>query len=78
VLLGLSKRTLYCRLGELAGLTSAAWLRELRLDQARLPLEAGGFGSVTQVTKAVSFASSQYFATHYTERFGRRPANYPA
>ena len=45
-LLGLSERTLYCRLGELAGLTLMAWLRELRLDQARQLLEAGGFGSV--------------------------------
>ncbi|MGI4824442.1 MAG: hypothetical protein ACRYFV_24805 [Janthinobacterium lividum] len=34
-LLGLSERTLYRRLGELAGLTPTAWLRELRLDQAR-------------------------------------------
>ena len=48
-LLRLSERTLYRRLGELAGRTPAAWLRELRLDQARLLLEAGGGGSVTQV-----------------------------
>jgi AraC-like DNA-binding protein len=77
-LLSLSERTLYRRLGELAGLTPAAWLRELRLDQARRLLEAGGFGSVTQVAEAVGFASARYFASLYTERFGRRPADYPA
>ncbi|TPG64604.1 helix-turn-helix transcriptional regulator [Hymenobacter nivis] len=77
-LLCLSERTLYRRLGELAGRTPAAWLRALRLDQARLLLEAGRFGSVTQVAEAVGFASSRYFATLYTERFGRRPADYPA
>jgi AraC-like DNA-binding protein len=77
-LLCLSERTLYRHLGELAGRTPAAWLRELRLDQARLLLEAGGFGSVTQVAEAVGFASARYFATLYTERFGQRPADYPA
>ena len=45
----LSERTLYRRLGELAGLTPAAWLRELRLHQARQLLEAGDFGSVTSI-----------------------------
>jgi transcriptional regulator GlxA family with amidase domain len=77
-LLYLSERTLYRRLGELAGLTPAAWLRALRLDQAQRLLEAGGFGSVTQVAEAVGFASARYFATLYTERFGQRPADYPA
>ena len=77
-LLHLSERTLYRRLGELAGRTPAVWLRELRLDQARLLLEAGGGGSVTQVAEAVGFASARYFATLYTKRFGRRPADYPA
>ena len=77
-LLGLSERTLYRRLGELAGCTPAAWLRELRLDQAQLLLEAGGGSSVTQVAEAVGFASARYFATLYTERFGRRPADYSA
>jgi transcriptional regulator GlxA family with amidase domain len=77
-LLCLSERTLYRHLGELAGLTPAAWLRELRLDQARRLLEAGSFGSVTQVADAVGFASARYFATLYTERFGRRPADYQA
>ncbi|MGI4832567.1 MAG: helix-turn-helix domain-containing protein [Janthinobacterium lividum] len=77
-LLSLSERTLYRRLGELAGCTPAAWLRELRLDQARRLLEAGGFDSVTQVAEAVGFASARYFATLYTERFGRYPADYLA
>jgi|GEM_PF-5262523 len=74
-LLCLSQRTLYRRLGELAGLTPAAWLRELRLTQARRLLEAGG-ASVAEVADAVGFASPRYFATLYTERFGRRPTDY--
>ena len=75
-LLCLSERTLYRRLGELAGLTPAAWLRELRLNQARLLLEAGTLASVAEVADAVGFGSPRYFVTLYTERFGRRPADY--
>lgn len=77
-LLGLSERTLYRRLGEWAGLTPAAWLRELRLDQARQLLEAGDFGTMAQVADAVGFASAKYFSTCYAERFGRRPGEYRA
>lgn len=75
-LLAVSERTLYRRLGEWAGLTPAAWLRELRLHQARQLLEAGGFGSVAAVAEAVGFASAKYFSNVYAERFGRRPSDY--
>ena len=75
-LLSLSERTLYRRLGELTGLTPAAWLRELRLHQARQLLEAGGFGSVAEVADAVGFASAKHFSNVYAERFGRRPNEY--
>ena len=72
----MSERTLYRRLGELAGLTPAAWRRELRLHQARQRLEAGSFGSVGAVADAVGFASAKHFSILYAERFGRRPSEY--
>jgi DNA-binding response OmpR family regulator len=75
-LLCLSERTLYRRLGELAGLTPAAWLRELRLDRARRLLEAGEFGSVADVADAAGFVNTRSFAARYAERFGRRPHSY--
>jgi signal transduction histidine kinase/DNA-binding response OmpR family regulator/tetratricopeptide (TPR) repeat protein len=75
-LLCLSERTLYRRLGELAGLTPAAWLRELRLAHARQVLEAGGFGSVAEVAEAAGFANVKAFSARYAERFGRRPSSY--
>ncbi len=75
-LLCLSERTLYRRLGELAGLTPAAWLRELRLNQARQLLEAGSFRSVADVAEAAGFVTVKAFAARYAERFGRRPSSY--
>ncbi|MBH8559364.1 hybrid sensor histidine kinase/response regulator transcription factor [Hymenobacter negativus] len=77
-LLAMSERTLYRRLGKLAGLTPAAWLRELRLHQARQLLEAGDFGSVAAVADAVGFATAKYFSACYAERFGRLPSEYGA
>ena len=75
-LLCLSERTLYRRLVELAGLSPAAWLRELRLHCARQLLEAGGFGSVAEVADAAGFVNARSFAARYAERFGRRPHTY--
>jgi len=75
-LLCLSERTLYRRLGELAGLTPAAWLRELRLAHARRLLEAGEFASVADVASAAGFGTAKYFSVCYAERFGRRPSDY--
>jgi DNA-binding response OmpR family regulator len=75
-LLCLSERTLYRRLGELAGLTPAAWLRELRLSHARRLLEAGDFGSVAEVAEAAGFINVKSFSARYAERFGRRPSEY--
>ena len=77
-LLNLSERTLYRRLGEWAGLTTAAWLRELRLHQARQLLEAGNFGTVAAVAEAVGFASAKHFSNLYAKRFGRQPSDYRA
>ncbi|QKG59202.1 response regulator (plasmid) [Hymenobacter sp. BRD128] len=75
-LLCLSERTLYRRLGELVGLTPAAWLRELRLAHARHLLESGNFGSVVAVAEAAGFANAKSFGQRYAERFGRRPGDY--
>lgn len=72
----LSERTLYRRLAELAGLTPAAWLRELRLHEARRLLESGKFGSVAAVAEAAGFANAKSFGQRYAARFGRRPIDY--
>jgi AraC-like DNA-binding protein len=56
-----------------AGHLPAAWLRELRLAQARRLLEAGEFTSVADVASATGFGSAKYFSVSYAERFGRRP-----
>ena len=62
--------------GELAGLTPAARLRELRLHQARQLLGTRNFGTVVQVAEAARFASAKHFSNLYAERFGRRPGDY--
>jgi len=74
--LGVGERTLYRRLKALTGLTPAAWLREVRLDQARQLLESRVNRTVAEVAYDVGFANPDYFGQVYYRRFGRRPSEY--
>lgn len=70
---GLSERTLYRRLKELTGLTPAAFVREVRLLQARHLLETKAVTTVAEAAFAVGFANASHFGRVYAERFGRTP-----
>lgn len=74
--LGVGERTLYRRLKTLTGLTPAAWLREVRLDQARRLLESRSTRTVAEVAYDVGFTNPDYFGQVYYKRFGKRPSEY--
>lgn len=69
----LSERTLYRRLKELTGLTPAAFVREVRLLQARHLLETRAVATVAEAAFAAGFANASHFGRVYAERFGRTP-----
>lgn len=72
----LSERQLNRRIKQATGLTAAAFIREIRLNEARLLLENKTYNTISEVSYATGFETPGYFTTVYTKRFGRKPGNY--
>lgn len=71
---GMSERTLWRRFTAATGKTPAQCLEDLRLDRARLALEAGD--PVKVVAGRVGFRSEAAFRTFFTRRIGVTPSHY--
>lgn len=74
--LGVPERTLYRRFRALLGTTPGAYLRTLRLARARQLLEAHQVTSVAEVTFAVGFEDTAYFARVFYQQYGCRVSDY--
>ncbi|MBL7729388.1 MAG: response regulator, partial [Dinghuibacter sp.] len=72
----ISKRQLQRNIKEETGLTANNYIKELRLHRARYYLENKTFGTVAEVSYAVGFNDPHYFSTLFTERYGKKPAEY--
>jgi DNA-binding response OmpR family regulator/nitrogen-specific signal transduction histidine kinase len=70
----ISKRQLDRRLLQLTGLTSAHYLREIRLQKAREYLQLRKFSSIKEVAHQVGFNDTAYFSTLFHKRFGTLPS----
>lgn len=72
---GVSVRSVFARFRETRGTSPMAYLRALRLDEARRRLREGDPGvSVIDVALACGFASLGHFARRYRDRFGELPS----
>lgn len=71
---GMSERTFWRRFTAATGRTPAQCLEDLRLDRARLALEAGD--PVKVVAGQVGFRSEAAFRTFFTRRIGVTPSHY--
>lgn len=70
---GVSLRTLENTFADFRGLAPVAYVRNLRLDQARAALDEAG-ASVAAVAARCGFRSSTTFAVEYRKRFGVAPS----
>jgi AraC-like DNA-binding protein len=70
---GVSWRSLGAAFVGFRGMTPVAYVRNLRLDQARRALQQDG-GSVAEVSARCGFRSSTTFALEYRKRFGMAPS----
>jgi AraC-like DNA-binding protein len=71
-----SVRTLHAAFRERLGTTAMAYVRSVRLDQARAELQRGdpGIVSVSEVAARFGFAHLSRFAQQYRGRFGELPS----
>lgn len=72
--IGYSPKQLGRIIKKLTGLSSVAFILEIRLQKARLLLEKRAFGTVTEVMFEVGIQSTSYFTRKFTERFGKNPS----
>lgn len=71
---GVSVRSVFVRFRQRRGISPAAYLRDLRLTNARNLLLAPAGGSVIDVALKCGFASFGHFARRYREKFGELPS----
>lgn len=72
--LGISQKTLGRRLKDLHGLTTAAFIRSVRLSVARDLILLRRYSTVGEVAFAVGFGSVGYFAKLYRQQFNETPS----
>jgi len=64
------------KLKQITGLSVSLYLREIRLQKARVLLEKGVCGTIAETAYAAGFGSPYYFSKVYEERFGRKVSDY--
>ena len=74
--MSISERQLRRRILDITGMKAGAYLKEIRLQQARHFLELKAYLSVAEVGYAVGFNTPNYFAKIYKARFGKLPKTY--
>jgi len=74
---GVSKRSLHAGFRKYYGVSPMTYLRNVRLDQARLKLKEVGSGqtSVTEIALSCGFSHLGKFSGAYRERFGELPSD---
>ena len=75
--LGMSRATLYRRLGETLGHSAMALIRGLRIERAAALLRSGR-ESVSEIAYSVGFRSPSRFSACFRERFGVSPSEFRA
>ena len=74
--LAISKSQLLRRLKSLTGLTPVQYIREVKLQKARVLLQGRAYPTVSEVAYAVGYQTPEYFSKRYAQRFGKRPKQY--
>lgn len=74
--MAISERQFHRRILKITGMNAGAYLKEIRLQQARHFLANKAYLSVAEVGYAVGFNTPNYFSKIYKARFGKLPSAY--
>ena len=74
--MSISESQLLKKMKQLTGLTPNQFIREIKLQKARLLLESKAKSTIAEIAYAVGFDTPGYFTTVYEKRFGKRPGEY--
>jgi signal transduction histidine kinase/DNA-binding response OmpR family regulator/tetratricopeptide (TPR) repeat protein len=69
----LSERQLRRKLTELTGLTPIDFIRQIRLQQAKLLIEKNVYNTISEVSATVGFNNPAYFSRLFKKMFGQTP-----
>lgn len=72
---GISRAQLHRKMKEIAGISTADFIRNIRLEQAAKLLKEGRI-NVTQVAYSVGFSNQTHFSTLFRKQFGKTPTEY--
>ena len=72
---GLSRAQLHRKIKEFTGVSTAKFVRNLRMEQAERLLREGKV-NITQVAYSVGFSDQTYFSTVFKQYYGVKPSEY--
>ena len=72
--LSVSERSLYRKVKEATGYTPLAYVKELRLQEARKLITSKAYASIAEVALNVGFEDHSHFSRTYKKRFGKLPS----
>ena len=74
--LSMSRTTLHRRMKEMTGKTTSAFIRDIRMQEARRILSSSSNIRVNEVAYRVGFNDPKYFSHCFKEKFGMLPGEY--
>lgn len=74
--MNISESQLLVKMKQITGLTPNEFIRELKLQKARILLENKARSTIAEVAYAAGFNTPGYFSKVYEKRFGKRPGDY--
>lgn len=73
--LSISERQFYRKVKHIAGMTPNRFWREVKLKEAKRLLDQGAYATVSEVSQAVGFETTEYFSKIFKDRYGISPSN---